>query len=371
MKPSETAHLRTFAATHPGMTGKLNEDRFSVDTFQLDKPTSQPAVLAVICDGIGGHRAGEVAAQIGVDVIRQTVAASDASQPVAILADAISRANQAVYAASLADSGRAGMGATCACAWIIGNRLYTVNLGDSRIYLCRDNHLLQLTTDHTWLQEAMDAGLIDEGQGSDHPNAHVIRRYLGSQNGPNPDFRLWLFEGEDDAGAQNNQGAVLQPGDILLLCTDGVTDLVSDAEIKTLLREEPLSAVAQQLIDLANSRGGHDNSTVVLMQMPLSPKPAVTGQRRLLSGCLIALVVISLVVTGVLLGLRWRQDPPAPTATISLHQQSNLTWTPIVTQTFTAQPAQATPTQSVTFPVTDVTGSRSTITPWPTNPLLP
>ena len=157
MKPSETAHLRTFAATHPGMTGKLNEDRFSVDTFQLDKPTSQPAVLAVICDGIGGHRAGEVSAQIGVDVIRQTVAASDASQPVAILADAISRANQAVYAASLADSGRAGMGATCACAWIIGNRLYTVNLGDSRIYLCRDNHLLQLTTDHTWLQEAMDA----------------------------------------------------------------------------------------------------------------------------------------------------------------------------------------------------------------------
>jgi PPM family protein phosphatase len=271
----ENAHLNIAAASHPGMTGKKNEDRYGVSAFLIrpgDAPFGKdrlPAVLAVVCDGIGGHRAGEVAAQMGVTIITEMVTASceapiedDEVQPQKILEEAIQHANHAIYQASLSDQGRKGMGATCACAWAIDDRLYTANLGDSRIYLLREGHILQLTTDHTWIQEAFDAGIIDETQGEAHPNAHVIRRYLGSPQPPKVDFRLWFYDGEGDAEALDNQGLRLLPGDVVLICSDGLTDLVSDEEIHELIQSTPLAEAPAALIALANARGGHDNSTV-------------------------------------------------------------------------------------------------------------
>ena len=223
------------------------------------------------------------------------VASGDPDRPIKTLETAVHSANQAVYNASTSDRGRLGMGSTCACAWVIDSRLYTVNLGDSRIYLLREGHIVQLTTDHTWIQEALDAGILSNPNHNGHPNAHIIRRYLGSENPPEPDFRLWYFEGESDAEALANQGLRLSPGDIVLLCSDGLTDLVSDQEIQEVVQALPLDQASDRLVSMANTRGGHDNTTVVLLRSPEDGrKNRVAGQSgRYLVGCLAALAVAS------------------------------------------------------------------------------
>ena len=311
-------HLRVAAESHPGISGKQNEDRYGVTAFESAGHGRERSVLAVLCDGIGGHRAGEVAAEMGVQLITAAVGASDGSQPVETLSEAIVNAGQAVYEASLADHGRAGMGATCACAWVIGDRLYTANLGDSRIYLLREGHFIQLSTDHTWIQEAMDAGIITEETGNGHPNAHIIRRYLGSKQPSEPDFRLWFFEGEDDEAARANQGLQLQPRDILLLCSDGLTDLVSDDTIRDVLLQKKLRKAPYVLIDMANERGGHDNITVVLLEASQkSARPKGSRKRKWIVGCVTALAVLSLLIASVMAGLKWwvNRQEAAATAT--------------------------------------------------------
>lgn len=365
----DEAHLEVAAASHPGMTGKINEDRYGVSAFLTGTKMATPAVIAVLCDGIGGHRAGEVAAHMGVSIITETVAASDASQPLETLEKAINRANHAIYEASLSDQGRKGMGATCACVWVIDDRLYTANLGDSRIYLLRQGHILQLSTDHTWVQEAVDAGIIDETQGEAHPNAHVIRRYLGSSTPPHPDFRLWFFEGEGDAEALDNQGLPLAPGDIVLVCSDGLTDLVSDDEIRLMVKDKPLDEVPKALIDLANKRGGHDNITVVTMGVPAEPVKAIRKprKRRWLVGCLAVIALLLVLAGAVYFGGRWRAARVVPTVTAS----------PTATQPPPTQipvEIQLTPTTTATVTPTSLEGLptlRPTITPWPTHTLAP
>lgn len=318
MIKTEHAYLRVAAESHPGISGKQNEDRFGVTAFDAVGPELESSVLAVLCDGIGGHRAGEVAAEMGVRLITDAVAASEGSHPIETLSEAIVNAGQAVYVASQADHGRAGMGATCACAWAIGDRLYTANLGDSRIYLLRKGLFIQLTTDHTWIQEAMDAGIITEETGNGHPNAHIIRRYLGSKQPSEPDFRLWFFEGEDDEAALANQGFQLLPQDIILLCSDGLTDLVGDDAIRDVILHKKFGRVPQVLIDMANERGGHDNITVVLLEAPRNlGKPKGARRRKWIMGCITVLAVLSFLLASALAVLHLWTNRQEATATAS------------------------------------------------------
>ncbi|MDV7398647.1 hypothetical protein RZS08_44995, partial [Arthrospira platensis SPKY1] len=101
--------------------------------------------------------------------------------------------------------------------------LYIAYAGDSRIYLVRDSKVRQISRDHTWVQEAIEKGILSDSQIKTHPNLHVIRRYLGSETPPEPDLRLFLSEEDSDEKAKANQGLLLQPGDIVILCTDGLT----------------------------------------------------------------------------------------------------------------------------------------------------
>lgn len=363
-------HLHIAADTHPGVTGKENEDRYGVTSFHIGPRQQTPSVLAVLCDGIGGHRAGEVAAEMGVSIITKDIAASDAKKPLKTMQEAIFRASDAIYEASQSDQGRGGMGATCAVAWVIGDALYTTNLGDSRIYLLREGHIVQLTTDHTWVQEALDAQIITDADREDHPNAHVIRRYLGSKAEPKLDFRMWLFEGETEADALNNQGLQLLPGDILLLCSDGLTDLVTDEEIRAVIQGTPLAQIPTVLINMANSRGGHDNITLVLMEMPPVPRVKVGGlrKRRWLIGCVAVLAILSVVITAVFFGLRWwggtldalETAQPALTAPLQVETPETM-----FTQTLS-------PTDSPSTEATVSMGApQPSITPWPTHTLAP
>jgi protein phosphatase len=266
---SSLAHLHIAALSHPGMAGKNNEDRYSVSSFHLGKDDPRPAVFAVVADGIGGHRAGEVAAELAINYISQGVAESNARKPLKILENAIHDASQAIAAHSAGKEHEEGMGSTCACAWVIENRLYTAHVGDSRIYLIRGKEIRRVTTDHTWVQEALEKGIITPDQARDHPNIHVIRRHLGGIQLPDVDFRLRLTDEESDEEAQENEGFELAPGDMVLVCTDGLTDMVWDDEIYRIIRsKKDAKSAVEALVELANERGGYDNITVVLLSMP-------------------------------------------------------------------------------------------------------
>jgi serine/threonine protein phosphatase PrpC len=263
--PVETFPFKVSARSDEGRSGKNNEDRYAVSAYKVDEREETPSVFAIVADGIGGHQAGEVAAEVAVTLINDAVGESDACTPVETLSAAIIRAGEVIRDQAESEQGKRGMGATCVCAWVIGDRLYTASVGDSRVYLVRDQEIRQLSTDHTWVQEAIEHGVLTPDQARTHPNTHVIRRYLGSRSPVVPDIRLRLEADESDADAEENQGAPLKETDRLLLCTDGLTDLVSDREILGAMQTSSLDNAVQQLIHLANLRGGHDNITIVAL----------------------------------------------------------------------------------------------------------
>lgn len=265
---SNRAHFYLAALSHPGQSGKNNEDNFAVTAYTLSQYNPVPVIFAVVSDGIGGHRAGEVASEMTVNILCQVTEAASGGNPTEIFQQGFYRASEEIYQQAEQDATRKGMGATAACVWVTGEILYIAYAGDSRIYLMRENEIRQLSRDHTWVQEALEKGILERSEIKTHPNLHVIRRYLGAPEPPEPDLRLFLSPTDSDAKAKANQGFLLQPGDVILLCTDGLTDLVGAADIAATLKGHTLQQAAQMLIDLANARGGHDNITVVLLGVP-------------------------------------------------------------------------------------------------------
>jgi serine/threonine protein phosphatase PrpC len=316
------APLNVAAASHPGTEGRQNEDRYSVSAYHLSETNHTSSVFAIVSDGIGGHRAGEVAAELAVESISHLVSQSDGSQPLEVLDWAIQSASESIAATAKDNTRHIGMGTTCACAWVIGNRLFTGSVGDSRIYLLRGDTILQLTIDHTWIQEAMEKGILKAEQVRNHPNQHVIRRYLGSSKAPQVDNRIRLAKDESDTQSRSHQGLRLVPGDVLLLCTDGLTDMASDHEILERVRSRGISgaalqSAAQGLVDLAVERNGPDNITAVLLAVPGTARrkkkkinPWVWALVGVAFVCLLAAVLAAggWLAFGVLL-------PPSPTPT--------------------------------------------------------
>ena len=356
------AHLNVAAQSHAGMTGKNNEDRYAVTSYQVDEDDPTPVLFAVVADGIGGHRAGEVAAELAVDHISQVIEESDARRPQKILTRAIHEASEAIADHASSTPDKKGMGATCACVLVIGDKLYTASVGDSRIYLLRGGRIQQLTTDHTWIQEAIDKNIITPEQAHDHPNVHVIRRYLGSPEPPEVDFRLRLYDSEADALAESNQGLQLSPGDILLICSDGLTDLVWNDEIAEIIRSKNnVKAAAQALIETANKRGGHDNTTVVLMLAPKNLELTAAKRKSkwpwIIGGILALLLLITFAsVLAINLLRTTLLATPTPTAT------ATSTPTALQTETMTNTPA---PTETAAPATSSPIGP--TYTPWPTH----
>ena len=354
------AHLNVDAQTHAGMTGKNNEDRYAVASFVLDQRNRIPVLFAVLADGIGGHRAGEVAAELAVNHLMQAVARSDGRHTRQTIEDAVIEASEAIAAHAGSNENLKGMGATCATAWIVGDKLHTAYVGDSRIYLIRSGRIQQLTVDHSWVQEAIEKGILTPEAARQHPNVHVIRRYLGSPTPPEPDFRLKLFNDEGDEHAENNQGLQLLPNDILLLCSDGLTDLLWNDEILEVIRSKSsLREASRALIELANSRGGHDNITVVLISVPPNFKLVVRKHVNWLPwiiGGIAGTFLLLGAVSVLALGLLARTRSPTPTATAPL--TPTLTETPAVTST---------PLPTMTILPTLSLPIAPTYTPWPTN----
>jgi len=235
--------LRHSADTDVGKTRDHNEDSFGVGPAEQ---ADQLGELLVICDGMGGHAAGEVASKIGVETILAIYYGEASEDRAHVLEQAFEQANEQIFA-----RGNGSMGTTGVAALLLHDALHIANVGDSRAYLIRDGEIRQISRDHSFVGDQVAAGLITADQARSSPHRNVITRALGYQSGVTVDLFRWP----------------LQIDDIIVLCSDGLHGLVSDAEIARVAGEATPNDGVHQLIDLANSRGGTDNITVVIVQV--------------------------------------------------------------------------------------------------------
>lgn len=231
-----------------------NEDAYGIDEDQR---------LYVVADGMGGHRHGEVASKIAVETIRKFVEETEDEEttwPVAYddslsrqsnrLKAAIGLAHDRVLRAIRSDGTLHGMGTTVVGLLLENNSASVAHVGDSRAYRLRGDRLELLTQDHTWVNEQVVAGYLSEEQARAHPLKNVVTRALG---------------GEEQV-AVDVQELDIEPGDVFLLCSDGLTTMLSDSEIKERLGSgEPVDEICRGLVEEANARGGIDNTTVVVV----------------------------------------------------------------------------------------------------------
>jgi serine/threonine protein phosphatase PrpC len=247
--------VKTAGLTHVGRQRQHNEDSFLVENT---------ARLFLVADGMGGHAAGEIASRIAVDSISEFILHTkedDGTWPHAYdeqfkrstnrLMAAVRMANTRVLEAMRKDARLRGMGTTVVAAIADGDVMSFAHVGDSRAYLIRDNALTRITNDHSWVFEQVQAGMLTEAEAEKHPLRNVITRALGGALQVNPD-------------ASEIQA---RPGDMFLLCSDGLTGMVPEDEILRIVTENADPVVAcQKLIDDANERGGLDNITAILVK---------------------------------------------------------------------------------------------------------
>jgi protein phosphatase len=227
-----------------GRKRAANEDFYAVD---------EGLSLFVVADGLGGHVAGRVASETAVHEFVSHVRRDERSGPLTRVRDAMRTANRAILAKVSEVPYLQGMGTTLAAVWLQRGRAVFAHVGDSRIYLLRDRRLSLLTMDHSYVCELVFRRRLSADAARTHPNRHVILRALGVDPPCEPDV------GE----------LRLEPQDVLVLCTDGLTGAVADEELAEMLDKgrSDLSRTASALIDCANARGGYDNVTVVLLRM--------------------------------------------------------------------------------------------------------
>ncbi len=210
---------------------------------------------ALVCDGMGGARAGGLASSIAAGSMEQRLseeAPREADNGGAVLSEAVHQANQAVYQrAQEGGSATYGMGTTIAAVLVRGRDVFYAHVGDSRIYLCRASILVQLTRDHSRVQEMVEAGVITQQQAKVHPKRNQITRALGV--GPQ---------------VQVDVGSIpVQPGDCLLLCSDGLSNQLSEQQLTRVLSDTEVYRRPAELVRLANQAGGPDNITAVVVQI--------------------------------------------------------------------------------------------------------
>jgi serine/threonine protein phosphatase PrpC len=265
MIPTDQPLFPLSFASDPGKGGEINEDRYRVDSFYLDEEQEIPSMLAVVADGIGAHRAGQVAAELTVDTVLRAVAQSDASQPTGILQAAVIQAGQAVLHRAESRREWKGMGSTCLCAWIVDDRLYIASVGNSRLFLLRGRRLQQLNVLH---QLPRDVVSNEPKRGRKKVSEDPLRGYLGSKTPVEVDLSLVFDLGGQRRGAKKKQGLRLQPNDRLLLCTDGLGDSLKPNEIFEILSDRKLASAASDLVQFALEKGTPANLTAVVIGIP-------------------------------------------------------------------------------------------------------
>lgn len=265
---NERYRLQAVALSDPGRMRALNEDATAVDTDYG---------FAIIADGMGGHNAGDIASRIAIDTLCERLpvkidhfrAGARQPRPHQFAEQLIGEANRAIYDTARAHTGCQGMGTTLALLLIHGERAALLHIGDSRIYRLRNGHLEQLTRDDSLLRDQIDAGLISAAEAADSHNRHFVTRALGLA----------------PKAAVHIQEEAISVGDVYLLCSDGLTDMVDDKDIELIvdLLKTNLALAGQHLIQLANDHGGKDNISVALVRVIEAERAAPSLIERLLA----------------------------------------------------------------------------------------
>lgn len=267
---SKVKQVRAWGLSDTGKKRRQNEDSFLL---------GHEHGLFVVADGMGGHLGGAVASGLTVKTIAEVVKANKKTlnskslsggleqHPAAqLLADAMRAACEKVFTQGLKNAELTGMGTTATCLLLVGSHAFVGHVGDSRAYLVRGGQMMQLTEDHSLVHQQVKDGLITEEQAKTSPFRNVITRSIG-------------FERDVDVDVI---GLKTEPGDVFVLCTDGLTLHVADHEILAATQDPQLSLAPAKLVELANSRGGEDNITALVIQMGTDSPGAVTqpGKRK-------------------------------------------------------------------------------------------
>lgn len=244
--------MKICSLTDIGVKREMNQDYF----YSSEEPVGALPNLFIVADGMGGHNAGEFASRYAVETMVDTARKTEKKDTIGILTECIAKANAALKEYAETHAEMKGMGTTIVAAVLDGHNLVTANVGDSRLYLVGDQ-MNQITRDHSLVQEMVRLGEMDEESARKHPDKNIITRAVGVDWKVQTD----IFE------------SVLKPGERILLCSDGLTNMVDDSEILQILNgDADLTSKTEYLVELANRNGGKDNITVIIINPELERK---------------------------------------------------------------------------------------------------
>lgn len=241
--------MKAFALTNMGVRRNTNQDYAYVSEQNVG---NLPNIL-IVADGMGGHKAGEVASEQAVNAVLESIKQNESKDKITIIEEAISKANEKVLNMATSDEKFKGMGTTLVVATLENNVLYVANVGDSRLYLIDNDDIRQITRDHSLVQEMVSLGELDKESARTHARKNVITRAIGVNEKIIADF----FEADITENTK------------ILLCSDGLSNMVEDSQINDIIKEyagKTLEDTVHRLIDIANENGGLDNIAVVLAE---------------------------------------------------------------------------------------------------------
>lgn len=238
--------MNAYAITDVGRQRNMNQDY----VFCTGKPVGNLPNLCIVADGMGGHKAGDLASKFSVTTFIEHVTSSENSKPIAIISDAIQYTNDKLLELAATSQDYTGMGTTFVVVTIYDQSAYIANIGDSRLYVM-DKELRQVTRDHSLVEEMVQSGTIDRAEARNHEHKNVITRAMGGMEKVMADF----FEVELELGSQ------------ILMCSDGLTNMVTDAEIERVMSSKMnIMEKCTVLVDMANKNGGKDNISVIIIE---------------------------------------------------------------------------------------------------------
>lgn len=238
--------MKTYSITDIGKRRSANQDF----VYASDQPVGNLSNMLIVADGMGGHNAGDLASRYTVESMVDYIEKAVEKRPIPLLAEAIHHANELVVEKAKSDKALEGMGTTVVAATVQENYLYVANVGDSRLYLI-DQEIEQITRDHSLVEEMIRVGELQRKDAKSHPDRNIITRAVGVRTPVKIDF----FD------------IKLEPGDVILLCSDGLTNMVEDEDILRIVKKSSsLKEASQRLVTEANKNGGKDNISVVLAE---------------------------------------------------------------------------------------------------------
>lgn len=248
----EQSEIKAVVLSDLGNIRTNNEDMGLFFKIADENVIREKGYMLIVADGMGGHQAGEVASRMATDIISHEYFKQNGNAVEKNLAKVLAMANKSIFEKASSSTAHKGMGTTCTVLVVIDHAVYYAHVGDSRAYMQKGNSIMQITTDHTYVQELVNNGDISEAEAAVHPKRNILTNAMGTK----PDMRV-------DTGKYQH---LLEDNDRLLLCSDGLYDYLNAEELKEILLANDIKTAAQVMIQHAKARGGHDNITVVIAE---------------------------------------------------------------------------------------------------------